>query len=167
LFRFGALKRIHVQGFEIAYRQYRDLVLRFAMRCVGRREIAEEITADAFLRLHQNWKAIESEKLPAWLLTVVKHRAADHWRRVELERRYVAEENYTKPRVGGEPFSALFENPVLKPVHRICLTLRYVQEMTVIEIAAYLGLSEVQVKGHLQYARGLLRKQLSTEPPSE
>ena len=56
---------------------------------------------------------------------------------------------------------------MLKPVHRICLTLRYVQEMTVAEIAAYLGLSEIQVKGHLQYARGLLRKQLSTESPGE
>ena len=156
-----------MQGFEVAYRQYRDVVLRFAMRCVGRRDIAEEITADAFLRLHQNWNAIESEKLPGWLLTVVKHRAADHWRRVELERRYVAEENYSKPRTGGEAPSPLFENRVLKPIHRICLILRYVQEMTVAEIASYLGLSEIQVKGHLQYARGLLRKQLSAESSGE
>jgi DNA-directed RNA polymerase specialized sigma24 family protein len=35
--------------------------------------------------------------------------------------------------------------------------------MTVTEIADRLGLSEVQVKGHLQYARVLLRKQLSAE----
>jgi RNA polymerase sigma-70 factor (ECF subfamily) len=59
--------------------------------------------------------------------------------------------------------SGLFESKALKPVHRICLVLRYAHEMTVTEIADRLGLSEVQVKGHLQYARVLLRKQLSAE----
>jgi RNA polymerase sigma-70 factor (ECF subfamily) len=129
---------------------------------VGRREVAEELTADAFLQLHQNWKAIDTDRLPAWLLTVVKNRANDYWRRAGMEKRYLAEERPSdRPRV-GEPFAGLFENPVLKPIHRICLTLRYVHEMTVVEIGAYLGLSEIQVKGHLQYARGLLRKQFST-----
>ena len=156
-----------MQGFEGVYRQYRDVVLRFAVQCVGRREIAEEIAADAFLQLHQNWKAIDAERLPAWLLTVVKNRATDHWRHTALEKRYVFEERpSSRPRL-GEPLTGLFENPALKPVHRICLTLRYVHEMTVAEIAARLGLSEVQVKGHLQYARGLLRKQLATEQPNE
>lgn len=152
-----------MRGFEIIYRQHRDAVLRFAMRCVGRQDIAEEITADAFLKLHQNWQAIDTERLPGWLLTVVKNSAADYWRRVELERRYVAEERPLARQRVQEPWSTLFEAAALKPVHRICLTLRYVHEMTVAEIAAYLGLSEMQVKGHLQYSRGLLRKQYSTE----
>ena len=156
-----------MQGFEAVYKQHRDAVLRFAMRCVGRREIAEEITADAFLQLHQNWKAIDTGRLPAWLLTVVKNRATDYWRRAGLERRYVSEERPSQPRPRGEPLTGLFENKALKPVHRICLTLRYLQEMTVAEIAAYLGLSEMQVKGHLQYSRGLLRRQLTMEQPNE
>lgn len=156
-----------MQGFEGVYSQYRDLVFRFARQCVGRREIAEEITGDAFLRLHQNWNAIDRDRLPAWLLTVVKNRAADHWRRVALEKRYVIEERRPEPPRVGEPLTGLFENRALKPVHRICLILRYVQEMTVAEIAAYLGLSEMQVKGHLQYSRGLLRKQYLTEKTNE
>jgi DNA-directed RNA polymerase specialized sigma24 family protein len=36
--------------------------------------------------------------------------------------------------------------------------LRYVHGMTRAEIAAQMGLSETQVKGHLQYALTLLRK---------
>ncbi len=32
--------------------------MRFAMQCVERRDIAEEITAGAFLRLHKSWKTI-------------------------------------------------------------------------------------------------------------
>jgi RNA polymerase sigma-70 factor (ECF subfamily) len=156
-----------MQRFEAVYSQYRDLVFRFAIHCVGRREIAEEIAADAFLRLHQNWSAIDRDKLPAWLLTVVKNRAADHWRRVSLEKRYMLDERPTERLHFQEPATGLFENQALKPVHRICLVLRYVQEMTLAEIAAYLGLSEVQVKGHLQYSRALLRKQFSTERTNE
>jgi len=156
-----------MQGFEAVYKQHRDAVLRFAMRCVGRREIAEEITADAFLQLHQNWEAIDTGRLPAWLLTVVKNRATDYWRRTGLERRYETEARPSPPRPRDEPMTGLFENKALKPVHRICLTLRYLQEMTVAEIAAYLGLSEMQVKGHLQYSRGLLRKQLTMGQTNE
>jgi RNA polymerase sigma-70 factor (ECF subfamily) len=137
------------------------------MQCVGRRDIAEEITADAFLQLHQNWKTIDTERLPAWLLTVVRNRAADHWRRVQVEKRFMEEESIPDRTEFGEPFGGLFDSPALKGIHRICLTLRYVHEMSLAEIAAYLGLSQVKVKGHLQYARELLRKQLSVEKRNE
>jgi len=153
-----------MQSFEVAYRQHRDAVLRFAMHCVGRREIAEELTAEAFLALYRNWQSIDATLLPAWLLTVVRNRAADHWRRLAMERSYLESEPPPPRPQAPAMGTGLFENKALKPVHRICLTLRYVHEMTVLEIAARLGLSEMQVKGHLQYARGLLRKQLSTEP---
>jgi RNA polymerase sigma-70 factor (ECF subfamily) len=46
----------------------------------------------------------------------------------------------------------------LKPVHRACLILRYSHGMSRAEIAGHLGLTETQVRGHLQYALTLLRK---------
>ena len=55
---------------------------------------------------------------------------------------------------------SLLRTAGLKPVHRVCLILRYVYGMERGEIARETGLSEVQVKGHLQYGRHLLRKQL-------
>ena len=154
-----------METFEAVYRKHRDAVLRFGIRCVGRRELAEDLTAEAFLELHRHWTTIDTGRLPSWLFTVVRNRAADHWRRQELERRYADSESLpvavpAKPELD----SGLFENPALKPVHRICLTLRYIHDMSLTEIAERLSLSEVQVKGHLQYARGLLRKQLSGEP---
>jgi RNA polymerase sigma-70 factor (ECF subfamily) len=54
----------------------------------------------------------------------------------------------------------LRESKSLKPVHRACLILRYVHGMNRDEIARRLGLTETQVKGHLQYARTLLRREL-------
>jgi RNA polymerase sigma-70 factor (ECF subfamily) len=57
----------------------------------------------------------------------------------------------------------LRDSKTLKPVHRVCLTLRYLHGLTVKEIALQTGLSEMQIKGHLQYGRLLLKKELLGE----
>ena len=150
-----------METFEQIYRKYRDIVMRFAIRCIGRRDIAEELTAEAFFELHRHWQEIDTDRLPSWLFTVVKNRAADHLRRSDLERRYLSAEPPRTPPKPPQWETGLFDHEALKPIHRICLTLRYVHEMTLQEIAVHLGISEIQVKGYLQYGRGLLRKELS------
>ena len=144
--------------FEELYRQHVQAVFRFALRVSGKREVAEDLTSEAFLALHRNLESIDQAQLPGWLLTVVRNRARDWWRRQVVERRYA--EQFAG---AGEPEAPpverwILESGDLKPVHRICLILRYVQGMTRAEIAAKIGLSDTQVKGHLQYALALLRK---------
>jgi DNA-directed RNA polymerase specialized sigma24 family protein len=46
----------------------------------------------------------------------------------------------------------------LKPVQRVCLELHYVWGYTVAEIASRLGLTDGQVKGHVQRALRCLRE---------
>jgi Sigma-70, region 4 len=53
----------------------------------------------------------------------------------------------------------------LKPIHRVCVILRFAQVMSHSEIAAQTGLTELQVKGNLQYALQLLRNTLSDRRP--
>jgi len=146
--------------FEKLYHAYVDAVFRYSVHCVGRREIAEEITSDVFLALYQNLERIDVRQLPAWLYTVARNRAMDYWRRQALEERYAA----TPAAMAAQPDSllggSLFDNHALNPVHRVCLVLRYIQGMNRAEIARYTGLSELQIKGHLQYARQILRKQI-------
>jgi RNA polymerase sigma-70 factor, ECF subfamily len=151
--------------FDDVYARHADAVLRFAWRLVGRREIAEELTADAFLSLHQRWASVDVSQLPSWLFAVVRNRAIDHWRRRTVEERYVntLPAEPASPPTQASPF-ALVDHPALKPVHRVCLRLRYGHGMTVAEVAAAVGLSDTQVKGHLQYARQILRRELAREP---
>jgi len=149
--------------FESVYSKHRDAVLRFAIRCIGRRDLAEELTAEAFLELHRHWKQIETDRLPSWLFTVVKNRASNQLRRLGLERDYLASAPVTSHAPAAATEAGLFNHPALKPVHRICLILRYVHEMSLEEIAGRLNLSPVQVKGHLQYSKTLLRKELTAE----
>ena len=57
----------------------------------------------------------------------------------------------------------LLETPDLKPVHRTCVMLRYIYGMTRAEIAGKTGLSEMQVKGYLQYGLEVLRRSYARE----
>ena len=142
--------------FEEVYRQHAQAVFRYAMRVCGRRETAEDLTSEAFLALYRNFGAIDQQQLPAWLLTVVRNRARDLWRHEVVEQRYV--EQSMDP-IAVEPNAPnLFDSVQLKPIHRTCLVLRYSYGMSRAEIAGQTGLTETQVRGHLQYALTLLRK---------
>jgi len=150
--------------FEAVYRRHAAAVYRYALRTAGQRDLAEELAAEAFLALYKAFDTIDQEQLPGWLFTVVRNRAIDHWRRAALERRHLADFD-PEPAVVPAPTVVewLDAVPALKPTHRACLILRYVHGLERAEIASRLGLSENQVKGHLQYARQLLRKELVDE----
>jgi len=146
--------------FDAIYRTHVNAVFRYAMRTVGERSLAEDITSEAFLELYRNLDFMEPDRLPAWLFTVVKNRAVDHWRKQAVQRRYEQESPATEEAAaGGRDVEAwLSEEPALKPIHRVCLVLHFVHGMTRAEISERLAISEVKVKGYLQYALQLLRK---------
>lgn len=160
-------------SFEEIYQTHVAAVFRYSVHCVGRHEIAEEITSEAFLALYRNQDQVDETQLPAWLLTVVKRRAADYWRRWFLEQQHAGnlygqwrhgriEAAAALPGPNPSVESWLEENKELKPVHRACLILRYVHGMSRTEVAQKIGVSETQVKGYLQYALELLRKEFAT-----
>jgi RNA polymerase sigma-70 factor (ECF subfamily) len=153
-----------MDGFEDIYRQHFGAVFRFAIHCVGRRELAEDLTSEAFLQLYRNWAKIDPSQLPGWLLTVVKNRAADHWRRASREELYADPPAEAKTEFDSRLGSFLLENRALRPTHRACLILRYVHGMSREEIAQKLSLTANQVKSCLQYGLQLLREDLSRNP---
>jgi RNA polymerase sigma factor (sigma-70 family) len=146
--------------FETLYRQHAPAVYRYALSLVRRPDVAEDLTADAFVALFRDLDRIDAGQLPGWLITVVRNRARDMWRRRVVEERHAEHVNrVASPAVGATPLEEwILQSPDLKAVHRGCIVLRYVWGMSRAEIATELGLSETQVKGHLQYALALLRK---------
>lgn len=170
----SARTMISIDEFNGVYRQYVDAVFRITLRAVSRREIAEEITSEVFLTLYQNGDSLTLEKLPAWLFTVAKRRAADYWRRWYVEERWNTAEKIEPEAVAPELSleDLLAKCSSLKPVHRVCIILRFAHGMSRAEIAAQTGLNELQVKGHLQYALKLMRDTLTTRragafPPAQ
>jgi RNA polymerase sigma-70 factor, ECF subfamily len=149
------------ERFEATYRRHVEAVFRFALSCVRRRDIAEELTSEAFLALYRNFDDIDDSRLPGWLIAVVRNRSRDYWRRQVTEQSYLrtlADEPRAAEAVAD---SGLLGSCELKPVHRVCLRLRYVDGLSRAEIASATGLSENQVKGHLQYSLRLLRAALA------
>lgn len=153
------------QQFETVYRAHSRAVFRYAVKCVGRQDVAEDLAADAFLELHKRFDQIRLDELPGWLFVVVRNRSVDYWRRKAVEQRHLATLDPGEPSVEPEaPFDPWWLRvPELKPIHRACLHLRYVYDLDRGDIARRLGLTEIQVKGHLQYARELLRKRAAAE----
>ena len=150
------------ERFEEIYRLHGRAVFRVCLRLVSRREIAEDLTSEVFLALQQSWDMVTDEMQPAWLFTVARRRAADYWRKRYLEERWEAEYRdevlWTEPEHKMEEILA--SCTALKPIHRVCLTLRFAQGMSREEIARQTGLTELQVKGYLQYALELLRQSI-------
>ena len=150
-----------MSAFDDLYTKYVSAVFRYALKCVGRRDVAEDITSEVFLELHRQLARIESNRLPGWLFTVAKHKAVDYWRHQEIEERYLTMAPAADTVQEHRPLDAWLEEvKALKPVHRACLILRYVHGMDRAAIARRLGLTENQVKSALQYSLTILRREL-------
>ncbi len=71
---------------SVLYDRYSRLAFSLALRIVGERSLADEITADAFVSV---WRAAgsfteERGRFVTWLLSVVRHRAIDEIRRLNV-----------------------------------------------------------------------------------
>ena len=146
--------------FDELYARYSAAVFRYALKCVGRSDVAEDVTSDVFLTLHRHLSTVDVSRLPGWLFAVAKNRAVDYWRRVDVEQRYLESLQPGEPSLVPAVELWLGESDALKPVHRACLILRFVHGMERAEIASRLGLTEFQVKGYLHYALSILRREV-------
>jgi RNA polymerase sigma-70 factor (ECF subfamily) len=67
------------EAFEALYRKCAPLLLGIARRMVGRRELAEEIVHDSFIRIWRSAGRFEVASMQplAWMVTIVRNRAID------------------------------------------------------------------------------------------
>jgi RNA polymerase sigma-70 factor, ECF subfamily len=163
---------ISVDEFNGIYRQHVDAVFRVTLRAVSRREIAEEITGEVFLSLFHSADSINRHQLPAWLFTAAQRRATDYWHRWYLEQRWNDPSAQHEPANELQSHSGISLHDLLarcsslKPVHRVCLILRFIHGMSREQIAHETGLAELQIKGHLQHGLKLLREAMLALPRS-
>ena len=139
-------------------------------RC-GQRALAEDLTAETFLAAVDAVRAAPSPPLTTgWLIGVARHKLSDHWRRQAREER-------TLRAVAAEPdpacddpwdarLDALRARDVLQrlgPHHRAVLTLRYMDDLPVPEVADLLGRTVHATEALLVRARSAFRAAYSRE----
>ncbi len=132
-------------------------------RCRNR-AVAEDLTADTFLAAVSSIERGSVEVVTTrWLVGIARHKLVDHWRRVERDRRNLRAVD--DPDVDDDPWDAELDGFVARDVleqlgahHRAALTLRYVDDLSVPEVARILDRTVHATEALLVRARRAFRE---------
>lgn len=143
--------------------RYGDMVWRLALARTGRRQDAEDVFQEVFLRAVKNADKFKSgEHAKAWLIRCTIHRSqslfASAWRRNTVP----LEEDLLAP-MGEEEREVYTAVLALPQIYRTAIHLHYYEGLTVAEIAALTGRREGTVKSWLHRGRALLKGALENE----
>jgi RNA polymerase sigma-70 factor (ECF subfamily) len=166
------LKAGDAAAFEAIYEAYRPRLFSFLTRLSRRRDVAEDLLEETWLRLVTRAAELRDDScVGAWLFTVARHlylswcrhRALDDWRLSELTPSWPA------PAPGETPFEAAARGQTerrlekalarLSTQDREVLLLVAVEGLTPAEAASVLGIAAETLRKRLQRAR----ERLATE----
>lgn len=158
-------------GFEALYEaEYRPL-LRLAFAMTGQWAVAEDLTQEAFLRVHQRWGRVSRYDKPgAWLRRVLVNLAASRARRLATEAKLLARIGRERPPApalsapDGDFWAAVRALPRRQAQ---AVTLFYLEDRPAAEIAEILGCAEATVRAHLHQGRRTLRARLGLDSIEE
>lgn len=148
-------------AFREVYDRTMPAVYRYLFRhCGGIRSVAEDLTQETFLVAVRAAGNDVEVTLP-WLIGVARNKLLEHWRRERREagrlaRRAAFEHgDVDGPGPATEVVEALGHLP---PLHRIALTLRYLDDLPVNEVASAIGKSLHATESILARARASFKK---------
>ncbi len=172
-------QRVGSMDFDALFAAGYPRLVRTTSFICGDADVAADCVADAFERAYVRWRKVGRLEDPlGWVRRVAINRATDVHRRRVRGRRALA-------RLAGRPESAGHHEPRmtdaatfldseiavavadLSPQQRAVVALHYLDDMSVIDVAAAMSLSEGAVKYHLHQARDRLRSTLRPDPLHE
>lgn len=123
-----------------------DEVYGYLARRCRNRAVAEDLTTETFMAAVESIRRGVVERVSvAWLVGIARHKLVDHWRKVERDQRNLAAVA-SQPDMHDEPWDAHLDVLLARDVlgelgahHRCALTLRYVDDLPVAEVAQVLG----------------------------
>ena len=141
------------------------LVYGYLLSRCGQVALAEDLTTETFMAAVV---AVRRENPPpvstAWLVGTARHKLVDHWRRQAREERRLRALAEDEPEVEDswdahiDALRARATLARLSPHHRAALTLRYMDDLPVPEVASVLDRSVHATEGLLVRARGAFRR---------
>ncbi len=152
---------------ETLVRVHQRAVYSLALRMLGTRELAEDLTQEVFMEMNDNLSTIQSsEHLTFWLRRVTTNRAIDELRRrARIEITALDEESpvcsaadEADPLLQRHLSRLLAE---LAPAARAVMLLRYQEDLDPMEIAHTLDMPVNSVKSHLKRSLDFMRQRLT------
>jgi RNA polymerase sigma-70 factor (ECF subfamily) len=164
-------------AWETVVNLYSKRIYNLTYRYTGRRDEAEDLTQEIFIRVYQNIKSFRSESgsFQSWIMRVGRNLIIDHYRRTrrfqqsagteEMESMSLKDDKVPNPQRAVEQTEAarfLREGlQALSPELKEAIILRDLEGMAYLEIADLLGVPEGTVKSRINRARLELAKLLS------
>ncbi len=134
----------------------------------GDSTVAEEAVQEAFSKLCQNWQKVSQyEEQVAWIRRVAVNQIRDHQRAVRRRAALVLRmqkepEEVVLPKTADAQLWQAVRRLSLK--QRTAVALYYVADLSVVEVAAAMGVSRGAALKHLDRARSRLRVSLEVRP---
>jgi RNA polymerase sigma-70 factor (ECF subfamily) len=159
-----------LEAFDQLVLRYRAAVVRVAQGIVGR-EQAEDVAQDAFLLAFKALPSIEEpQKFAAWLSAIARHRALRSSKqegRHQAQRIPLDEVLVERLEALTQPLTDRIKDQELRKAldsvpadFALVMRLRFLDEMPLKRIAAFLGMPLSTVKWRLHQGKKLLRKQI-------
>ena len=160
-----ATGRLGDEPLRAAFEEHSAGVLRFCVLLTGRRDVAEDLAQEAFVRLAGVIDGLDREAVGPYVRRIAVNLWKNRLRRLALEWRHRAsQEQPPAPAVSVEDRDELMTAIRRLPVRqRACLVLRYYEDLSERETAATLGCSVGTVKSSTSRGLARLRKELSDE----
>jgi RNA polymerase sigma-70 factor (ECF subfamily) len=150
------------EAFAQLYDNYLDTVYRYVYYRVGTRTLAEDLTSETFLRALRRIGTFtwQGRDFGAWLVTIARNLVADHFKSSRFRLEVTTGEMLDPDEVACSPEESVLESlsnaSLLAAVKRLnaqqqeCVTLRFLQGLSVAETAQVMGKNEGAIKT-LQY----------------
>jgi RNA polymerase sigma-70 factor, ECF subfamily len=150
------------EAFGKLYDVYSDTVFRYIYYRVSNRSLAEDLTSETFLRALRRISTFtwQGRDFGAWLVTIARNLVADHFKssryRLEVSTGEMLDSDETEPSPEESVLASLSNRALLDAVHQLnaqqqeCVTLRFLQGLSVAETAKIMGKNDGAIKT-LQY----------------
>lgn len=162
------------EAFRLIFGRYGRPIISFIYDMVGRRELAEELTQETFVRAYKNLKALRDDtKLSTWLFGIAKNVAREslRYKHRETDRVGFDDDRVLELSDGKQPPDRQLLDKELNGViqdalgaldedKRLVFTLKIFQQRSYEEIAEITGFSIPKLKTDLHRARTEMRRRI-------
>lgn len=160
------------RAYDELYRRHARRIMGFFLRQLGRDEaLAADLTQDTFMRVWSSRSTYSGSSYRTWLYSIAYNLCKNHFRHLSYEQAYEQElsltgqepeDNDLDMKIDRKAFEESLQSELAKlpPAPRLLFSLRFEEDLSILQIAQILGIPEGTVKSRLHHLVQTLRKNL-------